>query len=620
MALISSYPPPRLPLTGIELLAGYSDGATRAVTVSSIIALAVASLTSADIIGTLGFTPYDAANPSGYVDAAGARGAVGAGSNITYDPETGLFSLSAGNVTGALGFAPYSAANPDGYVTVAGARNAVGAGSNITYNAATGVFSLTAGNVAGALNYTPANKAGETFGGQIGGPSLLLTGNAQIYDIIQSPTQSVPVSPLVNTGVTLTSNYMPVIGVALNANSREFGEVKSFYSAHGYGGTSGNDKVVSYRAMWADHGSSDAWVDNPLLQHSTDDFINTHVVEFDYNILTKNKYGTTIGGAGLVGGTDGTGASFATGSAWGSMMTGLSTQGGTITGGYGVVSAGTNPFFQRGYVAGWGCILSGFEEDSASVVAFRDCGTHTDGLNTEGATYSGSAVMIANGQKIRSRNGSGTITALIWMNGANLQIGDGASGTVSFGASIAPVSDNALTCGASGKRWSAIWAANGAIQTSGAAGKTDVAAIDPASASIFIDALTPKSYRWIIGGRVPIHGSEEQDVLTGYEDITTSSRLNGEDVEQTFRTPVYERRSVDIVTGYEDVPGKRTHFGFLAGDVKAAYEAAGIGDFGGYVKDDDGTEGIRPDQILAIAITEIRSLRQRVAALEAGRA
>jgi hypothetical protein len=47
------------------------------------------TLTGADISGALGYTPYDAANPAGYVNQAGARAALSAVSPVTYNPATG---------------------------------------------------------------------------------------------------------------------------------------------------------------------------------------------------------------------------------------------------------------------------------------------------------------------------------------------------------------------------------------------------------------------------------------------------------------------------------------------------------------------------------------------------
>lgn len=92
----------------IKLGTGVSaDGSGNLVTVS------VPSITSGQVTTALGFTPYNATNPNGYI--------------------TGITS---GNVTTALGYTPYNATNPNGYIT-----------------------GITSGNVTTALGYTPYNSS-----------------------------------------------------------------------------------------------------------------------------------------------------------------------------------------------------------------------------------------------------------------------------------------------------------------------------------------------------------------------------------------------------------------------------------------------------------------------------
>lgn len=55
------------------------------------------TLSSADVTGALGYTPYNSTNPNGYI--------------------TGITS---GMVTGALGYTPYNSTNPAGYITASG--------------------------------------------------------------------------------------------------------------------------------------------------------------------------------------------------------------------------------------------------------------------------------------------------------------------------------------------------------------------------------------------------------------------------------------------------------------------------------------------------------------------
>lgn len=145
-----------------------------------------------------------------------------------------------------------------------------------------------------------------------------------------------------------------------------------------------------------------------------------------------------------------------------------------------------------------------------------------------------------------------------------------------------PGADNTYTIGQSGTRWSAVWAANGTIQTSDQREKTDIA--DAALGLNFIKALRPVSYKWVNGGN------------------TVSKNENGE----TVLTPQ---------------PGSRTHWGLLAQEVKAAVDAAGI-DFGGWLltdkNDPDSQQALRYDQFIAPLIQAVKELLARVEALEAG--
>jgi len=146
---------------------------------------------------------------------------------------------------------------------------------------------------------------------------------------------------------------------------------------------------------------------------------------------------------------------------------------------------------------------------------------------------------------------------------------------------LQPVTDNANTCGASGKRWSAVWAANGTIQTSDERSKKDIA--DSSLGLAFVKALRPVSYKWV-------EGSKE---VTGQVDGQEPTAVS--------------------------VPGQRTHFGLIAQEVKAALPA-GV-DFGGWVltdkNDPSSQQALRYDQFIAPLIQAVKELSQKVEALEA---
>ena len=97
-------------------------------------------LTSGNVTSALGFTPYNATNPSGYTNNTGTVTSVsgtGTVSGLTLTGTVtgsgsltlgGTLSLTSGQVTTALGYTPYNSSNPSAYIT---------SSSNITGNAAT---------------------------------------------------------------------------------------------------------------------------------------------------------------------------------------------------------------------------------------------------------------------------------------------------------------------------------------------------------------------------------------------------------------------------------------------------------------------------------------------------
>ena len=91
----------------------------------------ISGITSGMVTTALGFTPYNATNPAGYTSNLGTvtsvsgtgtvsgltlSGTVTSSGNLTLG---GTLSLTSGQVTTALGFTPYNATNPAGYITSA---------------------------------------------------------------------------------------------------------------------------------------------------------------------------------------------------------------------------------------------------------------------------------------------------------------------------------------------------------------------------------------------------------------------------------------------------------------------------------------------------------------------
>jgi hypothetical protein len=62
-----------------------------------------------------------------------------------------------------------------------------------------------------------------------------------------------------------------------------------------------------------------------------------------------------------------------------------------------------------------------------------------------------------------------------------------------------PSGDNAVTCGTSGNRWSAVYATNGTIQTSDANSKQNIAPLDDSMGLVFVNKLKPSKWNWCTG-------------------------------------------------------------------------------------------------------------------------
>jgi hypothetical protein len=158
-----------------------------------------------------------------------------------------------------------------------------------------------------------------------------------------------------------------------------------------------------------------------------------------------------------------------------------------------------------------------------------------------------------------------------------------------FNSSIQPGADNTYTCGTGGARWSAIWSANGTIQTSDKRDKTEIQSI--LSATDFIKKLNPITYKWKVGG----HEIERTEDGAPIPDEEGNPKIH-------------------------PVPGSRTHWGFASQEVKTVIDELGI-DFGGWVLTDkdnpESQQALRYDQFIAPLTKALQEAIAKIETLEA---
>jgi hypothetical protein len=144
-----------------------------------------------------------------------------------------------------------------------------------------------------------------------------------------------------------------------------------------------------------------------------------------------------------------------------------------------------------------------------------------------------------------------------------------------------PTNDNVCTLGDGTHRWSVVYAANGTIQTSDQAAKTEIT--DTPLGLDFVKALTPRRYKMLESG----------SLTDGEEETYTDEEGN-----------VCKRIKQD---SQQPIPGKRFHDGLIAQEVKTVLDAHG-GDAAMWVQTKDGMQGLRYEELIAPMIKAIQEL------------
>jgi hypothetical protein len=154
-----------------------------------------------------------------------------------------------------------------------------------------------------------------------------------------------------------------------------------------------------------------------------------------------------------------------------------------------------------------------------------------------------------------------------------------------------PGADNAYSLGVSGTRWSAVWAANGTIQTSDEREKKDI--VDSDLGLDLITKLRPVSFKWKVG-----------------QNVVTSQVVKDEEGNPILDEEGNEKTESVLIPR----EGKRTHYGLIAQEVEEVLDGK---DFGGFIHDEEtDTKGLRYDQFVPLLIKSIQELNDKIAILE----
>ena len=154
-----------------------------------------------------------------------------------------------------------------------------------------------------------------------------------------------------------------------------------------------------------------------------------------------------------------------------------------------------------------------------------------------------------------------------------------------------PGADNAYSLGVSGTRWSAVWAANGTIQTSDEREKKDI--VDSDLGLDLITKLRPVSFKWKVG-----------------QNVVTSQVVKDEEGNPILDEEGNEKTESVLIPR----EGKRTHYGLIAQEVEEVLDGK---DFGGFIHDEEtDIKGLRYDQFVPLLIKAIQEQQIQIDSLK----
>ena len=214
--------------------------------------------------------------------------------------------------------------------------------------------------------------------------------------------------------------------------------------------------------------------------------------------------------------------------------------------------------------------------------------------------YLGGAAYFAGGTTIKiDANGYGTLNRLGLVGGYGV-IGD-----------WSPLSDSTESLGTSTRRWRDVWSVDTSINSSDFRFKKDIANSNLGLS--FIKKLNPISYKWKNSKAEMVleESTEQRETTPGIkEDVAVMlPKISG-----------YNAKGEEIIETTSS-EGVRTHYGFIAQDVKEALDSEGVGDnFAGWVLDDkddpESKQNLRYAEFISPLTKAVQELSDMVESLQ----
>jgi hypothetical protein len=263
----------------------------------------ISAISQAMVLAALGFTPYSSNNPSGYISGISKAMVLAALGFTPYDsanPSGYISGISQAMVIAALGFTPYNSSNPAGYVTASGSVNYSNSAGSVSWSNVTGKPAYLSNFVNDLGNY----------GGWLTGINKAMVLAALDYTPYNS---SNPAGYI--TGASL-GNYLPLSGGTMSGNlTINGGNIAisgEIYAGQYFKAGAGANEPYLWNPYGGDHwrATASAWFTyigvgstnffstslrssktniTPFIRSALDIIIGVNVVEFNYKTDLENK-------------------------------------------------------------------------------------------------------------------------------------------------------------------------------------------------------------------------------------------------------------------------------------------------------------------------------------------